>query len=339
MKKSLLTLFTLVALFSSAVAQLNVTFRVDMSGQTVSPNGVFVAGNFQSLIGAGGDFLPGVTQMTDAGNGIYEFTANLPEYFLEYKFYNGNTEADAEVVPNANAYDPANGNTNRYAAVFTDSMLAPVRFSGSAPAGLELLELAVDLQFFTPSDFGVHVAGDFQSEAGFGGDWNPATTRLIDYFPADVNQIYSIQLYVPAGTYEYKFINGNTFNNAESVPAACGVGSTLNRTTTIAEGTPREILLCYSTCDVSCTSVSTGESLAESFSVFPVPAAEAVMVNTSAAPGSQISLTDLSGRTVAVYNVSGPQLSIARNNLAPGIYLLSLREAGKAPLSRKVVFE
>ena len=45
-------LLALSALFGvSAMAQVSVTFQVDMNGETVSPNGVHVAGDWQSEAG------------------------------------------------------------------------------------------------------------------------------------------------------------------------------------------------------------------------------------------------------------------------------------------------
>ena len=76
---------------------------------------------------------------------------------------------------------------------------------------------------------GVHVAGSFQSEAGFAGDWDPATTAMTD---ADNDKVYEVTLDVPAGVYQYKFVNGNAWMGAELVPATCGVndgGGNINR--------------------------------------------------------------------------------------------------------------
>ena len=70
---------------------------------------------------------------------------------------------------------------------------------------------------------GVHVAGDFQAAAGFPGDWNPATTALND---ADQDGIYEVTVQIPAGSYQYKFINGNAWGQDELAPAACAVSGT-----------------------------------------------------------------------------------------------------------------
>ena len=87
----------------------------------------------------------------------------------------------------------------------------------------------VNMQDQTVAATGVHVAGSFQSEAGFAGDWDPATTVMTD---ADNDKIYEATLNVPAGVYAYKFVNGNAWAGAEIVPATCGVndgGGNINR--------------------------------------------------------------------------------------------------------------
>lgn len=85
----------------------------------------------------------------------------------------------------------------------------------------------VDMSEQTVSPQGVHVAGNFQSEAGFGADWNPASTSMSDL---DDDGIFSVTLDIPSGLWEYKFINGNAWPQAENAPSSCTVGATFNRT-------------------------------------------------------------------------------------------------------------
>ncbi len=96
------------------------------------------------------------------------------------------------------------------------------------------VKFSVDMhqQIISPS--GVHVAGNFQNEAGFNSDWDPAATLLTD---ANADSIYEVILNFPAGYYEYKFVNGNTWAGAENPPLYCSVGSTFNRYQTITAAT------------------------------------------------------------------------------------------------------
>ena len=80
-------------------AQTTITLSVDMSNETVSPNGVHVAGSFQ-----GWD--PGATMMTDNGDGTwsYTFTSDTAAAY-QYKFINGNAwGSDEQNIPGVCAY-------------------------------------------------------------------------------------------------------------------------------------------------------------------------------------------------------------------------------------------
>jgi alpha-amylase len=91
----------------------------------------------------------------------------------------------------------------------------------------------------------VHIAGNFQSEAGFGTDWNPATSTLTD---PDADGVYSLSVSVPAGFYEYKFINGSTWPGAETEIFNCSVGPTRNRVLLLSENDTILPVIRFNTC-------------------------------------------------------------------------------------------
>src|ERR1044071_2653888 len=68
----------------------------------------------------------------------------------------------------------------------------------------------------------VSVAGNFQVAAGFPSDWTPGATRLTD---TDQDGIYTLDVTLPAGTYEYKFLNGAAWGTDESVPGSCATSN------------------------------------------------------------------------------------------------------------------
>jgi type IX secretion system substrate protein len=86
------------------------------------------------------------------------------------------------------------------------------------------VKFAVNMTGQTLLSTGIHVTGDFQTAAGFsGGDWMSNTTPLTQE-TADTN-IYSIVVDIPAfSKYEYKFVNGDQFYEAEFVPVESRVG-------------------------------------------------------------------------------------------------------------------
>jgi len=79
------------------------------------------------------------------------------------------------------------------------------------------VKFAVDMTGIAINTTGMHVSGDFQTLAGFaGGDWNSGSTSLTQEGTSD---IYSIVVDIPAfAKYEYKFVNGDQFYEAEFVP-------------------------------------------------------------------------------------------------------------------------
>ena len=114
MMESINFFFGLVLLFLVNVAYSQtaaVTFQVDMNNETVSPDGVHIAGGFQ-----GWD--PSATLLTDDdSDGIYELTIDLPaDSTYEFKFINGASWDFVEDVPPTCQVE-VSGNDNRFVAV------------------------------------------------------------------------------------------------------------------------------------------------------------------------------------------------------------------------------
>lgn len=72
---------------------VDVTIQVNMQNETVAAEGVHIAGTWQG-------WAPGITPMTDLGNGVWSYTTTfgIGEY-IEYKFINGNAWGQDEAVP------------------------------------------------------------------------------------------------------------------------------------------------------------------------------------------------------------------------------------------------
>ncbi len=119
MKKTILFL----ALFAVQLLgfAVNITLQVNMSQQTVSPNGVHVAGSFQG-------WSPNTTLMTDPdGDGIYtvslDVTGNMDH---TYKFINGDAWTNNELVPSSCGWDDGFGGFNRLITVGNADGIVPV---------------------------------------------------------------------------------------------------------------------------------------------------------------------------------------------------------------------
>ena len=84
---------------------------------------------------------------------------------------------------------------------------------------------------------GVHVAGNFQS-------WDPAASEMID---TNGDGKYEIDFtFVPGEELQYKFINGNDWDSAETVPDEC---VTEGNRTLVAPIFNRPYEVCYETCE------------------------------------------------------------------------------------------
>jgi Secretion system C-terminal sorting domain len=92
---------------------------------------------------------------------------------------------------------------------------------------------------------GVCIAGDFQKAAGFPDNWKPGTTKLTNKVGTT---IWEVTLNIPAGNYEYKFINDDNWNNLEEKMTGKGCYPGDNRTVTIAGATQTVGTFCYNKC-------------------------------------------------------------------------------------------
>lgn len=208
----------------SAIDTYDLTFKLDMSQQTVDPNGVHIAGDFQAAAGFPSDWDPASTELLDGDNDdIYEVTVTVPQGTYAYKFLNGNAWGNDEGIPMACAVNsnreiilPGNGDNNNDMNLPESTLAA---FGLCPPTDTVVVTFQVDLTNVTPSDT-VSIAGNLQTWAG-NNDWTPGETQLVDMG----NNIYEITINMPEGTYEYKFVNGPAWGFEESIPSGCATNN------------------------------------------------------------------------------------------------------------------
>lgn len=222
----------------------SVTFRIDMSAETVAASGVHIAGSFQSAAGLGNNWNPGSTPVQDLdGDKIYEITVALPPGTYEYKFINGNAWGMDENPPS----ECSVGNTNnREVSVGNTNLVLPAYpFNGC----ISKLRLAVNMSNQTVAPEGVHVMGDFQQAAGYAQNWDPAATVLRDQ---NGDGTYETELTLPAGEYQYVFVNGNTLAGAEQLSGNCsaqGSNGQQVRKVNFSSGSAAAAVYCFNTCE------------------------------------------------------------------------------------------
>jgi len=229
----------LIIVFSmNAFSQINVTLRVDMQEETVSPDSVHVAGSFQGWDPAGTVLIPFIGDVWEV-----TFQANPGEQ-LFYKFINGNDWPFQETVPAACGEDDGYGGYNRVLDVENgDTILPAVCFGSCLPCVLPEVDItfSVDMQNETVAG-GVFLSGDFNG-------WNTTANPMINTY----DYVYEVTITLEAGNYyEYKFVNGA---NYESIPGGsiCVTGGYNNRYLTAPSDDTALDLVCFGSCD-PCTS-------------------------------------------------------------------------------------
>ncbi|HQV00469.1 MAG TPA: T9SS type A sorting domain-containing protein, partial [Bacteroidia bacterium] len=246
---------------------------------------------------------------------IYSIVVDIPAFAkYEYKFVNGDQFYEAEFVPELSRV-LYNFNDNRW--LYVDSIandttfVGAIMFGGNAPAGLTLIRFYVDMQNETIAAGGMHVAGNFQG-------WSTTATHLYNFDAA----IWEVIAYVNAGsTYEYKFYNGATALDAETVPAICATNT--NRTVDVNYDTLLTVV-CYAACTACPGTSAINDVTTANLSLWPNPATQAANISWNGAGSTQIVITDLAGRTVRSYtNLLNNQLTINKADLTNGLYFVT----------------
>lgn len=296
-----------------------VKFSVDMTGQTISPNGVHVVGDFQAAAGLGPDWDPSTAPLTKEGNtNIYSLVVSVPAFKkYEYRFVNGDQTYESEFVPDLSRVG-YNLVDNRW--IFVDSTstavmdIGAITFGGNAPTGKLLVRYKVNMGLEVISGNGTHLGTSYQS--------NPfdASGNLLYSFEPNV---YEIINYVSAGTYSYNFFNGNTTAASEIVVGTCAPNG--KRSFTIYNDTTFETI-CFSSC-AACVGVGLKEVASNNdLKIYPNPATNEVTVSTVDEPVYAIYLSDYTGKIFIELDGAGTKDRVIDiRSLNPGIYFLSIR--------------
>jgi len=246
MKKIYLS-FLSMAVCSVMSAQVDVTLNVDLNSQTVSGDGVHVAGNFGDITSGQPTWDPAGIELTDGdADGIYSVTLPLLPGAYQFKFVNGNAWGSDEggAIPQACR---APGSDNRELIVTETAIERTFVWQGCGPEGENVVRFRVDMSTQPAvNPVGVHVAGDFQDADG-GAEWQSGDNPLYDLDGNDVwEAYYSIG---EATTVVFKYINGNDWSNPnESISGACG-NSEGNRVENVTEINTALPVYCFSQCD------------------------------------------------------------------------------------------
>ncbi|GBL35606.1 hypothetical protein EMGBS15_12010 [Filimonas sp.] len=114
----------------------------------------------------------------------------------------------------------------------------------------------VDLTCQPYNSNGVHVAGTFQGN-------DPSTDRMYSFG----NNVFEIISYMVAGSYTYKFYNGNTGIDAETVPSGCATSGErpINLTNDIVLSN-----VCFSSCGTCYPTLVNDPIFNSSVNIYPI---------------------------------------------------------------------
>ena len=229
------TILIAIATFSIMCSQqVAVTFRVDMSHETVSQNGVHIAGTFQEAAGFASNWDPSTTQLFDTnGDGIYEMEVQLAPGTYLYKYVNGNAWQEKPELPSpiCSVHD-GNGNYNRSVSILDqDTILPVIPFDSCKSVVVFSLKVPSDLE----EDQIVSVSGNFQSANNLGSDWQTNIIRMSD---VNYDGVYEVSLNIKEGDYNYIYNIGNAPLVYEEIPEDCGqtIGGNQYRTLSVTGG-------------------------------------------------------------------------------------------------------
>lgn len=334
MKK--IALFTVVLFSVLSMQAKKVKFAVDMGTYTINPNGIHLMSDFQMAIGLTADWDPSTLMLTQEGSStVYSVIVDIPAFAkYEFKYVNGIFGYEAEFVPDQSRVGYS-FNDNRW--LYVDSLkndttfVGAIPFSGNAPVGKKLIRFLVDMSNeASVSPNGVHVAGNFQTQT-----WNTQNNILYSFGGG----VYEIIAYAPAGTYEFKYYNGNTLGNTETVPAACATNN--NRTHNLVADTILPTV-CYKAC-VSCSLAGIFEYSSEisGIKMYPNPViSSATLEFKEKGIAYAATLMDLSGRVLKTFNSSnGENIEISRDDLKSGIYFVRVTNANNAKSTSKLIIQ
>lgn len=295
-------------------AQSNITFSVDMTGQTYTD--VYVSGSFNGWSGTD-------NPLTNVGGEVFEATIPIADGEFEYKFtfddWTGQEEFTQGDVCTITNY----GYTNRRLVVAgADQMLETVAFNscyetGVNPGGPHSITLKVDMTEYPGSFTTVYVNGENYNDQGFG-NWCGDCVPMNDIGA----NIWAITLSLEEYAYQFKFtVDGWTdqesFNPGD--PYTSTDGTYTNRYVQV-DG-PKTLECVW---NASTYVLGTGE-LANNidFNIYPNPSQDVWHVNSSEIIDS-IEIFDILGKRVAFINADNEAVTIDASSFDAGTYFATI---------------
>jgi hypothetical protein len=147
------------------------------------------------------------------------------------------------------------------------------------------------------------------------------------------------------GDYVYRFYNGTVGEDYDFTAGGCGVNGPVGdkrRLVTVVAGTGVQNVgpFIYNDCALSVSTKNQSEAAA--FTMSPNPTANETIIRFTNKDSQSfgVTVTDVLGRTVrSNNNLSGTQTTIAKGNLATGIYNVTLTLENGERFTKKLIIE
>jgi len=310
----------------------NISISLNMNNETVSEDGVFLAG--------GDSFGHGDYLMTDDDeDGIYTITIERELGFeSDYTFINGICLPNWECKEDIEGQDCAVGEFNdRHMGPILGDLSINTCFGfcstdGSCGQVVEQVNVTfqVNMENATISD-AIYVGGAFDGWSG--------TTPLQD----QGNGVWSTTLMADPGQLEYKFVNSGVWEELNATDhAECTVttpdGAFTNRTFEVPESDIVIDVFCFESCEICEPDISVENVLSQSIKITPTMVTNMVDVNLLKTFNKvSISIYNLSGKLLATYPfVKQNTHKIDMSNFDSGMYFINIQADGET-MSQKVV--
>ncbi|MBK7213606.1 MAG: hypothetical protein IPH88_10025 [Bacteroidales bacterium] len=288
----------------STAEYVDVTFKVDMQNEMVFGEGVHIAGSFQG-------WQPGTTIMTSNGDTTYTYTQSfLAGSIIHFKYVNGNSASGYETVPSS-----CSENGERMLLVPSADTILPLICFSSCEAcpntPFVSVTFRVDMSLADISTLGVHLAGSFQG-------WDPSSLPMIQ----GTDNVYSLTLQLPSNvTHEFRYINGNTWGDAEVVPASCALNG--NRSILTLMDTIIDIT-CFSKCGICGIGLNELPALDFNVVVLPNPFENTLGLRTFIPESGRVKI-------MLFNNIGKLEATICNKSLSKGEYMVEYNSEALSP--------
>ncbi|MFQ3240291.1 MAG: hypothetical protein ACI9NI_002622 [Olleya marilimosa] len=331
MKKNYFTGLIILTILLSipSFSQVNVTLKVDMTGQTINADGIHVVGTING-------WSTNATILTEEGaTGIYSVTIPLNEGWHRYKFLNGNTWGTEETAN----YPCAPSNGDRYLYINNsnqDVVLETVPFNGCNTSGTGFeVTFNVDM-----ASEGTIAAGNVHM-AGWLTDWNPSVLS----FPNANGNIHSATLRLPTPadypiTFEYKYLSAAGWGNDETPGPddSCATVSGGNRLITV-NTSGENIYDIFNACNYT---LSNTEFTIDALKIAYSPTDRVVKLLNKQFDNtlSQIEVFEITGKSIKVINniKEIKDTLIDFKNQSNGLYFVKIKHGNKQLVKKIMVY-